>query len=54
VEKVGSNVSTVKAGDKVLLSWAYCRTDCNACINGHPNICEKVWNLSAAIDGPRD
>lgn len=38
VVKVGGNVKRVKPGDKVCLSWAFCRT-CPTCHSGHPAHC---------------
>lgn len=38
VVKVGSDVTRVKEGDKVLMSFAYCQS-CMICSNGHPAAC---------------
>lgn len=43
VEKVGSNVTTCKVGDKVALSWVpYCGT-CPFCRAGKTNLCETAF-----------
>ncbi len=43
VEAVGPNVTRVKAGDHVVLSWTpYCG-QCAYCQSGHPNLCEVVY-----------
>ncbi len=38
VEKVGSSVRTVEAGDHVVLSFSYCG-HCENCLTGHPGTC---------------
>ncbi|KAK5652312.1 hypothetical protein OQA88_10662 [Cercophora sp. LCS_1] len=38
VIQVGSDVSSVVAGDKVLLSFSHCES-CNECVSGHPAYC---------------
>lgn len=48
VEKVGSKISHVKKGDKVLLSFDYCgKDDCRACEDETPGYCDEfhVKNL---------
>ena len=43
VESVGPNVTRVKVGDHVVLSWTpYCG-QCAYCQSGHPNLCEVVY-----------
>ncbi len=43
VEAVGSNVTRVKVGDKVALSWVpYCGT-CEFCITGAVHLCESAF-----------
>ncbi|MCD8350837.1 MAG: Zn-dependent alcohol dehydrogenase [Planctomycetaceae bacterium] len=43
VQEVGPNVSTVKVGDKVALSWVpYCGT-CPCCRTGKVNLCESAF-----------
>lgn len=45
VEKVGSGVTTVKAGDHVVLSYSYCG-ECSQCLTGHQNLCERTVELN--------
>ena len=42
VEAVGSAVTTVKPGDHVIMSAAYC-THCLQCRTGHPAYCENIF-----------
>lgn len=43
VEAVGSNVTNVKVGDKVALSWVpYCGT-CDFCVTGKVHLCESAF-----------
>lgn len=43
VEAVGPNVTRVKVGDHVVLSWVpYCG-QCVYCLSGHPNLCSVVY-----------
>ncbi|WP_107942347.1 Zn-dependent alcohol dehydrogenase [Metasolibacillus fluoroglycofenilyticus] len=43
VVKVGSNVTNVKVGDKVALSWVpYCGT-CEFCVTGKVHLCESAF-----------
>src|SRR5205823_8731393 len=41
VEKVGPNVTRLKPGDHVILSWAPNCGRCHACVTGHPVRCEQ-------------
>lgn len=54
VESVGAGVSTVAAGDHVVLSWMpYCRR-CDHCLRGRPNLCDLVESTaynSLMLDG---
>ncbi|MDI1294278.1 NAD(P)-dependent alcohol dehydrogenase [Sphingobium terrigena] len=45
VEKVGRGVTTVKAGDKVVLSFSYCGT-CPSCMKGHQAYCPSLFPLN--------
>lgn len=45
VEKVGSAVTTVKPGDKVVLSFSYCGT-CPSCLKGHQAYCPSLFPLN--------
>ena len=45
VEKVGEGVSSVKAGDHVVLSYASCGK-CENCLSGHPAYCERMMELN--------
>ncbi|WP_026564421.1 alcohol dehydrogenase catalytic domain-containing protein [Bacillus sp. UNC41MFS5] len=43
VEAVGANVTNVKVGDKVALSWVpYCGT-CEFCVTGGVHLCESAF-----------
>jgi len=43
VEAVGPNVTRVRAGDHVVLSWVpYCG-QCVYCLSGHPNLCQVAY-----------
>jgi S-(hydroxymethyl)glutathione dehydrogenase/alcohol dehydrogenase len=49
VEETGSNVTAVKPGDHVVLSWvAPCRT-CFFCLHGHPELCEHGLDHAFAM-----
>ncbi|MGB6406907.1 MAG: NAD(P)-dependent alcohol dehydrogenase [Planococcus donghaensis] len=45
VEKVGSAVTAIQAGDHVVLSFAYCG-QCENCLTGHPTVCLKFNDLN--------
>lgn len=45
VEKVGANVTSVKPGDHVLLSYGYCEK-CKRCHGGHPSSCYSWLNIN--------
>ncbi|MCJ1908677.1 NAD(P)-dependent alcohol dehydrogenase [Planococcus ruber] len=45
VEKVGSAVTTIEAGDHVVLSFAYCG-HCENCLTGHPTVCLNFNDLN--------
>lgn len=47
VEQVGAAVSSVKPGDKVILSFSYCGK-CRNCLEGQPGMCEKFNDLNFA------
>lgn len=47
VEKVGSDVTNVKPGDHVVISFSYCG-HCRNCRNGHPGMCEHFNELNFA------
>jgi S-(hydroxymethyl)glutathione dehydrogenase/alcohol dehydrogenase len=42
VEQVGSNVTKVKPGDRVLVNWLPADNTCPTCLSGHPNVCERL------------
>lgn len=49
VEETGPNVTALKAGDHVVLSWvAPCRT-CFFCLHGHPELCEHGLDHAFAM-----
>lgn len=45
VEQVGESVTTVKPGDHVVLSTAYCG-HCENCLTGHPANCLRSYDLN--------
>lgn len=45
VERVGADVTQVKAGDRVVVSFASCGI-CPACATGHPSYCERFEELN--------
>ena len=52
VEQVGEGVTSVKAGDRVVLSFVSTCGRCDACTTGHPNMCEMRAKYSASqFDG---
>lgn len=42
VEAVGSAVTRVKAGDRVLVNWVPSCNHCPTCLRGQPNLCERL------------
>ena len=42
VEAVGSAVSRVKVGDRVLVNWVPSCNQCPTCLRGQPNLCERL------------
>lgn len=42
VEAVGADVTTVKVGDRVILSWAAFCGECFFCAKGEPQLCEVI------------
>ncbi|KAI3571538.1 alcohol dehydrogenase [Fusarium oxysporum f. sp. albedinis] len=46
IKEVGSDITDLKPGDKVLLSYAHCAA-CEQCISGHPAYCYSFvqWNF---------
>jgi Zn-dependent alcohol dehydrogenase len=42
VEAVGSAVSRVKPGDRVLVNWLPACNQCQTCLRGQPNLCERL------------
>jgi NADPH:quinone reductase-like Zn-dependent oxidoreductase len=51
VAKVGSEVSTLQVGQKVLLAPGVTCGKCAACLAGRDNLCPKFTNLGYLIDG---
>jgi aryl-alcohol dehydrogenase len=45
VERVGSDVTLVRAGDRVVVSFASCGS-CRECAGGHPSYCERFVELN--------
>ncbi|WP_339102242.1 NAD(P)-dependent alcohol dehydrogenase [Haloterrigena salinisoli] len=53
VESVGSNVSSVESGDRVVLSFDY-DDDCHSCRDGHPAYCESFFEHNFGGQRPED
>jgi Zn-dependent alcohol dehydrogenases, class III len=51
VETAGKNVTRVKVGDKVILSWMPSCGHCPSCVSGLGNLCDRGANL---LTGMRD
>jgi NADPH:quinone reductase-like Zn-dependent oxidoreductase len=51
IAKVGSDVTRVKAGEKVVLAPGVTCGKCVACLSGHDNRCREFTNLGYMIDG---
>lgn len=51
IEKIGSNVTTVKPGEKVVLAPGVTCGKCPACLAGRDNYCPQFTNLGYMIDG---
>jgi S-(hydroxymethyl)glutathione dehydrogenase/alcohol dehydrogenase len=49
VEKVGTNVTTVREGDHVVLSWIPACGRCPSCSSGHQNLCDEGAGLSDGL-----
>lgn len=47
VDAVGEGVDDLRAGDRVLLTWAIACRDCSACARGAPHLCER-WSPNVA------
>ena len=45
VEEVGSAVTSVRPGDKVILGYGFCGV-CPSCVSGRPYHCDRSWELS--------
>lgn len=42
VEAVGSGVTRVRSGDRILVNWLPACGVCPTCLDGHPNVCERL------------
>jgi Zn-dependent alcohol dehydrogenase len=42
VEQVGPGVTRVKVGDRVLVNWLPACESCEMCLEGRPNLCERL------------
>jgi NADPH:quinone reductase-like Zn-dependent oxidoreductase len=51
VAQIGSDVSTVRVGQKVVLAPGVTCGKCAACISGHDNRCRHFTNLGYMVDG---
>lgn len=45
IERVGSNVTHLKVGDHIVLSYSYCNS-CSQCLTGHHNLCIRTVELN--------
>lgn len=45
IKEVGSDITDLKPGDKVLLSFCHCTT-CEECVSGHPAYCHSFFPLN--------
>lgn len=48
VEQVGSAVTRVKPGDRVLVNWVPSCNRCPTCLGGQPNLCERLPGTTLA------
>jgi NADPH:quinone reductase-like Zn-dependent oxidoreductase len=51
IDKIGSDVSTVRVGQKVVLAPGVTCGKCAACLSGHDNRCRQFTNLGYMVDG---
>jgi len=51
IEKVGSDVTSVAVGDKVILNWAMHCGKCFQCLQGNQHICEVASPVAAGGNG---
>ncbi|MSU70361.1 MAG: Zn-dependent alcohol dehydrogenase [Opitutaceae bacterium] len=54
VEEVGPGVTKVKKGDRVLVNWLPACEACEMCLEGRPNLCERLASTTFAgtmLDG---
>lgn len=49
VERVGTNVTTVKEGDHVVLSWVPACGRCASCASGHQNLCDEGAEVAVGL-----
>jgi Zn-dependent alcohol dehydrogenase len=46
VEAVGSGVTRIAPGDRVLVNWLPADGTCPTCLSGHPNLCERLGTMT--------
>ncbi|MFI5450313.1 MAG: alcohol dehydrogenase catalytic domain-containing protein, partial [Candidatus Bathyarchaeia archaeon] len=51
VEKIGDGVKDVKVGDRVGLFYLSVCGECEYCITGRENLCDKLLNLGVEMEG---
>jgi L-gulonate 5-dehydrogenase len=51
VESAGAGVTALKVSDKVVLEPVRYCGECYACVNGHPNVCQKLQVYGVHLDG---
>jgi alcohol dehydrogenase, propanol-preferring len=51
VEKIGENVKDIKVGDRVALFYLSVCGECEYCITGRENLCDKLLNLGFEMEG---
>ncbi len=46
VQAVGSGIAAVKPGDRVFINWLPADNTCPTCLDGHPNLCERLFRTT--------
>lgn len=48
VEAVGSSVTQIRPGDRVIINWLPADGTCHTCLSGHPSQCERLASTTFA------